>query len=239
MRTVKKQRLTKSSAAVLAAGLALLLPGAASADAGAISGVAPVGDGQVTATYTATFSQCTSGYCGWFPQAAQVPSSMACPANIESTHITYVGRNQDTSGTQTGTDTFYPAYSSTRLCLYAYHDSRDFLLADYVYPPAAAPAPTAPGPAPTAAPTQPTTVKPLSIAEARGYVPSVLRKKFGSRFKPSSLTRSCYRLTSEKVRCRVGWNRSVWRYSGSVTLWNDPGDPVHRFLYRVSVRRGF
>src|SRR3954453_11273011 len=164
MGTLMKQRLTlpsKSSAAVLAAGLALAVPSVASADAGAISGVAPAGDGQLTATYTATFSQCTSGYCGWFPQAAQVPSSMACPANIESTHITYVGRNEDASGTQTGTDTFYPAYPSLRLCLYAYHDSRDFLLADYVYPPVTAPT----GPTPT----QPAgggtaTVGPISIS---------------------------------------------------------------------------
>jgi hypothetical protein len=226
----------KSFAAIAAAILTLVMPGAASADAGAISGVAPAGNGQVTATYTATFSQCTSsGYCGWFPQASQVPASSPCPAAIEDTHITYVGTNQDTSGTQTGTDTFYPAYPSTRLCLYAYHDSRDFLLADYVYPSVTAPT----GPTPT----QPAgggtaTVGPISISEAKGYVPAVLKKKFGRRFNRNSLMRSCYRLTGEKVRCRVAWRKFGTRWSGSVTIWNDPRDPAHRYLYRLSVRPG-
>jgi hypothetical protein len=218
------------TAAVLAASFALLMPSVASADSGAITGVAAVGDGQVVATYTSTFARCTSsGYCGWFPQAAQVPASLPCPAKMDGSHITYVGQNQESSGTQTGTETFYPAYPSTRICLYAYHDAQDFLLADFVYPPAADVVPAVGD----------TTAKPLSIAEARGYVPNVLRKRFGSRFKPASLTRSCYRLTSEKVRCRVGWRRIGWRYSGSVTLWNDPSDPAHRYLYRVSVRGGF
>src|ERR1700742_149852 len=100
-----------SFAAILAATFALVVPSVASADSGAITGVAAVGDGQVVATYTTTFARCTSsGYCGWFPQAAQVPSSVACPAKMDGSHITYVGQNQDTGGTQTGTDTFYPAY---------------------------------------------------------------------------------------------------------------------------------
>jgi hypothetical protein len=223
-----------AAASSFAALLAFVVPSVAAADSGSITGVAAAGDGQVVATYTSTFARCTSsGYCGWFPQAAQVPASTPCPAALDGSHITYVGENQESGGTQTGTDTFYPAYPSTRICLYAYHDGQDFLLADSVYPPAAAPTPTAPT-TPTG-----TTVRPLSIAEARGYVPSVLRKQFRSRFKPASLTRSCYRLTSEKVRCRVAWRRIGWRYSGSVTLWNDPSDPVHRYLYRVSVRRGF
>lgn len=227
---------TKSLAAIAAATLTLIVPSVASADSGAITGVAAVGNGQVVATYTATFTQCTSdGYCGWFPQAAQVPASVPCPAVIEDTHITYVGNNQESGGTQTGTDTFYPAYTPTRLCLYAYQNSQNHLLADYVYPPTTA-TPTGPTLTPTAGGN--TTVSPISISEARGYVPAVLKKKFGRRFNQNSLMRSCYRLTGEKVRCRVAWRKFGTRYAGSVTIWNDPADPTHRYLYRLSVRPG-
>jgi hypothetical protein len=100
------------------------------------------------------------------------------------------------------------------------------------------PPPTPPSPPPTPGTPQP--IAPLSITEARGLLPSILTRKYGSRFrkrKRGSYTRSCSRLTTEKVRCRVRWLYRVYKYSGTVTLRNDPEDPANSVVYRLSIKR--
>jgi hypothetical protein len=63
-------------------------------------------------------------------------------------------------------------------------------------------------PAPAATPVDDeATVPPLTIAEARSYLADVLKKRFKRRISKSTLTRSCYRLSREKVRCRVSAQR--------------------------------
>ena len=46
-----------------------------------------------------------------------------------------------------------------------------------------------------------------------------------------------YRLTTEKVRCRVRWQWRRYRYSGTITMRNDPADPANSILYSYSIRR--
>jgi Domain of unknown function (DUF4114) len=81
-------------------------------------------------------------------------------------------------------------------------------------------------------------VPPLTIGEARSRLPSVLRKQYGRRYtsRRGRLKRSCYRLSSEKVRCGVGWNTRRHRYSGKATMWNDQDDPGS-ILATTSIRR--
>jgi hypothetical protein len=94
--------------------------------------------------------------------------------------------------------------------------------------------PTTPKPTPNPKPN----VAPLKIGEARSRVPSVLRKQYGRRYtsRRGALKRSCHRLSSEKVRCGVGWNTSRHRYSGNATMWNDQDDP-NSILFTTSIRR--
>ena len=215
---------------LLTAVVALSLPGTALGSSGSITNVAPIAGGQVTATYTTNFDVCDSdGYCGWYPHAWEVPASKPC--SEDKSNLTYVGGPEDDiytkSGSETATDTFYPHHNPTRICLYARHSSREYFIAEYVY--TAASAPTTPaGPE----------AKPMGIKEARDLLPSVLRKRYGARFRGRSgpLQRSCSRLTTEKVRCRVGWNYTRYRYSGTVTLRNDPDDES-RYLASASIRR--
>ena len=81
-------------------------------------------------------------------------------------------------------------------------------------------------------------VAPLKIGEARSRLPSVLRKRYGRRYtsRRGPLKKSCYRLSSEKVRCGVGWNTRRDRYSGNATMWNDQGDP-DSIVFTTSIRR--
>jgi Domain of unknown function (DUF4114) len=78
----------------------------------------------------------------------------------------------------------------------------------------------------------------LKVGEARSRLPSVLRKQYGRRYtsRRGPLRKSCYRRSSEKVRCRVGWNTRRYRYSGHVTMWNDRDDPGS-ILFTTSIRR--
>jgi hypothetical protein len=82
------------------------------------------------------------------------------------------------------------------------------------------------------------TVPPLKIGEARSRLPSVLRKQYGRRYtsRRGPLKQSCYRLSSEKVRCRVGWNTRRHRYSGNTTMWNDQRRPAS-IGFATSIRR--
>jgi hypothetical protein len=68
--------------------------------------------------------------------------------------------------------------------------------------------PTHPTPTtPTSTPNPESVVPPLTIAEARRRLPGVLRKRYGKRYtsRRGPLKKSCYRLSTEKVRCGVRW----------------------------------
>jgi hypothetical protein len=174
----------------LLSALCLAAPATASADSGSITNVVPVGDGEVQGTYTTTSTTCTSdGFCGWFPFASKVPAGEAC----NDSSLTYVGNYQNESGTQTGTESFYPTADSVRLCLYIRGpDAVERLVAQYDYSP--------PPPASEAAP-------PLKVSEARETLPSILRREYGRRFtRRTNFRRSCYRWSTQRVRCTVRWD---------------------------------
>ena len=92
--------------------------------------------------------------------------------------------------------------------------------------------------APTSTPNPASNVPPLKIGEARSRLPSVLRKRYGRRYtsRRGPLKKSCTRLSSKKVRCRVGWNTRRHRYTGYATMWNDQDDP-DSILATTSIRR--
>ena len=107
-------------------------------------------------------------------------------------------------------------------------------LAPNLPPPADGQTPTSPTETPNAKPD----VRPLKIREARRRLPKVLRKQYGRRFtsRRGPLTRSCSRLATVKVRCRVRWNTRRHRYSGSATMWKEQDDR-NSILFTTSIRR--
>jgi hypothetical protein len=80
--------------------------------------------------------------------------------------------------------------------------------------------------------------RPLKIREARRRLPRALRKQYGRRFtrRRGPLRKFCYRLSAEKVRCRVRWNTSRHRYSGNATMWKDQDDP-NSIVLTTSIHR--
>jgi Domain of unknown function (DUF4114) len=98
------------------------------------------------------------------------------------------------------------------------------------------PTPTPNTPAPT--PNAKFNVPPLKIREAQRRLPRVLRKQYGRRFtrRRGSVRKSCSRLSTEKVRCRVRWKTRRHRYSGNATMWNDQDD-LNSILFTTSIRR--
>jgi hypothetical protein len=206
------------------------LPSIASADSGSITNVRVVGNGVVEATYSSTSTYCTSiGFCGWYPTAVQRAANQACTPYVDGDGtLTYVGDYHDSSGTEVATETFYPKGTSGRICLYLNQGGdRKALIAEYGYD--FSPPPPAPEP-------ESDVIGPLTVSEARSLVPQVLRRKYPNKFRRASLTRSCYRYTAKKVRCRVAWRNRPYKYSGYVTLWNDPDDAAY-FRYVTSIRR--
>jgi hypothetical protein len=223
-----------------AVGLVLTLPGNAWADSGSVTDIHAVAGGQLQATFTASHSFCTTyGYCGWFPEASQVPATSPC----DRSSLIWVGDNESDPGTQTRTDTFYPmGGGSLRLCVYTYDAVNGaVLVGQTIYtPPPPPPPPTAPPvtttPAQSASPTP--DVAPLTIADARLSLTGVLRQKFAGRFTSHrNFKRDCYRLTVQKVRCRVRWDHGHWRYAGAVDMRNAPEDPEGTILYTNTIRR--
>jgi hypothetical protein len=79
---------------------------------------------------------------------------------------------------------------------------------------------------------------PLRIRDARSRLPRVLRTQYGRRYtgRRGPLSKSCYRLTTEKVRCRVRWNTRRHRYSGHATMWKDQ-DAQDSIRFTTSIRR--
>ncbi len=98
---------------------------------GAISNVHAISGGRVEATYTTSFDHCIGGYCGWFPEAWQYPSSQPCSPN--GAHIAYVGDVHFDSGTETAREDFYPEYGALRLCLYVNQGDSRFFIAESVF----------------------------------------------------------------------------------------------------------
>ncbi len=98
---------------------------------GAITNVHAIGGGRVEATYTTNFEHCVGGYCGWFPEAWQYPSSQPCSPN--GAQITYVGDVHSGFGSETASDDFYPESGAMRLCLYAYQGGSYYFIAETVY----------------------------------------------------------------------------------------------------------
>ena len=90
----------------------------------------------------------------------------------------------------------------------------------------------------TPTPNPESSVPPLKIAEARSRLPRVLRKRYGKRYtsRRGPLRKFCYRLSTEKVRCRVRWKTRRHRYAGNVTMWRKRADP-DRILFTTSIRR--
>jgi len=92
------------------------------------------------------------------------------------------------------------------------------------------------------APTAPTANahphRPLRIREARRRLPGVLRKQYGKRYtsRRGPLRRSCYRLSTKKVRCGVAWNTTRRQYVGNATMWRDWHDPTS-IRFTTSIRR--
>jgi hypothetical protein len=106
-------------------------------------------------------------------------------------------------------------------------------------PPAGAPTPTTPTPnSESSVPPLASNVPPLRIAEARRRLPGVLRKRYGKRYtsRRGPLKKLCYRLSTEKVRCRVRWKTRPHRYAGNATMWRKRQDP-HTILCTTSIRR--
>lgn len=237
----------KSTLVATLVACALMSPAAAAADGGSITNVYAVGDGTVAATYTSTFSGCSStGSCVWYPWAAQVPAWVGC--SVDQAHLTYVGTVFENPGTQVGAGVFYPVYNPARVCLFARDaDGVQHLLADAVYPAGSTQAAGggSPAPAPTTTPAPTTSddgdsewAPPLSIADARALLPATLKGKYGRRWtKHRHFMRSCARLTGEKVRCHVRWDSGSYRYRGTVTLRNDPDAPASSYVSTTSIKR--
>src|SRR5215213_1264789 len=166
-------------AGLLLLAAVLALPASASAAySGTITNVTTTADGQVSATYTSNFSECTDyGYCGWFPFAVEVRATDKC---VDNDDLTYVGNFQENSGSQgPATDTYTPKYNPSKICLMATHSSQDYVLAEFVYTPGT----TTPPPAGTPPPSNSGgSVSPMTIREARSLLPAVLRKRFHARF---------------------------------------------------------
>jgi hypothetical protein len=101
-------------------------------------------------------------------------------------------------------------------------------------PPADDPTPTTPTPAPNPESNVPL----LTIAEARRRLPGVLRKRYGKRYtsRRGPLRKFCYRLSTEKVRCRVRWKTRRHRYAGNATMWRKREDP-DTIQFTTSIRR--
>jgi hypothetical protein len=219
--------------------------GNASADTGTIavtsnsyagtSGYANVG---VSVTVTKTSCDWSSTYCGWFPSVTEVGANQQC----STAQPRYVGDIVDGLGTFTqDLGVSLLSDTATKLCLYIWSNGDRYInelvvpLNSAPPPPPAPPAPPAPPPPPP--PPAPRPVSPMSTAEARVALPRVLRKEYRRRFNVRALTRSCFRLTSEKVRCRVSWRKNNNRYRGIVTMWNDPEDPANTYLYTWNIKR--
>jgi hypothetical protein len=83
-----------------------------------------------------------------------------------------------------------------------------------------------------------TPTAPLTIREAQSRLPRVLRRQYGRRYtgRRGRLRKSCYRLTTERVRCRVRWHTRRHRYSGHATMWKAQADPGS-IRFTTSIRR--
>lgn len=245
-RALGRGRATRAAGAVVLAVAVLASAGPASAtDAGysgtlTITSVLPPttsGSVYVQGSYAVTHN-CTAPpgdftYCGYFLTVSTVPQGTAC--RPDNTTWVQSGIYDHTQGQipQSGS-VYWAEYAMSgaqprTACLY---NDGNILIAQSNY--------TIPGTAPSSSPTSTPVadVAPLSVSAARANVTGILRQKFGGRFKAHrNYKRNCYRLTRQKVRCRVRWDHGAWRYSGAVDMRNDPADPEGTILFTNTVRR--
>jgi hypothetical protein len=226
----------KRFALAFAISFVALVPSTALADSGSITNVHAIGGGMVEATYTATSTYCTvSGYCGFFADATQVAPTEACDAYNTTGRLTWVSDDVlSTSGTLTGTDTFFPKTTGpVKICLHlSQGSSRQVTVAEFLYtPPSQTAATTTASSVATATPTPaaPAVVTPtarpaitaasLSYTTANANVKRSLKKQFGTRFsKARNVSRACNRSSATKIRCAVSWTYKKARYSGTVSV---------------------
>jgi hypothetical protein len=221
----------------------------ASANSGSITGISPVGQ-QFSATFTTVSDQCGSPYyCGWFAYATQIGVGEACNPYDTAGKLVYVGALHDDPGTEAVPNTFYVNGVPFKLCLsVSYGSATKVSVAEAIYtPPVAVPSPT---PVPAAATPVPTVVPQdeadgtvyvaMTIGEAKANVPALLKKEYKSKFSRGTLTRACLRASSRKVRCRVGWKKGAYKYSGVVMLWygdDDAADDYSNYTYSFEIKR--
>jgi hypothetical protein len=174
-------------------------------------------------------------YCGYYLIVSSVPQGGACrPDSLAWVQPGIYDHNQGQvpqSGHVSWNEHATSAPQAKTACLY----TGDRVLIGFVNytVPGTAPAST---PAPTSSSNA--TVPPLTIADARANLTSILRDKFGGRFSSRrNFKRDCYRLTTQKVRCRVRWDHGSWRYSGAIDIRNNPDDPESSLLYATIVHR--
>lgn len=78
---------------------------------------------------------------------------------------------------------------------------------------------------------------PLAVSDARASLAGVLHQKFGGAFAARKhFARSCHRLTTQKVRCRVRWDHGRWHYAGAIDMRTDPDDSSG-LLFSSTVKR--
>lgn len=131
-----RRRLPIAAALAVAAPSLLLAATGAAAPSGSITNLHRTGE-QLVATFSASYDVCEGAYCGWFPVAYQYPAGRPC--GPEGDNPVWVGELHSGSGSESGTESFYPVSAgSIRICLYAVQGENEHLLAQTVYeaPPA-------------------------------------------------------------------------------------------------------
>jgi hypothetical protein len=193
--------------------------------------------GSYSVTHSCTAPPGDFTYCGYFLTASTVPQGVACRPDttkwVQSGIYDHSQGQLPQSGSVYWTDYATSSAQPRTACLYN-DDNVLIAQANYTIPGTASPS-TSTAPSST---TPSAGVAPLTISDARANLNGALRQKFGGRFASHrNFKRSCYRLTSQKVRCRVRWDHGQWRYSGAVDLRNDPDDPDGAILFSTTIRR--
>jgi hypothetical protein len=217
--------------------------------AGPVSGrltVTPEGESHLLLSMSVQHQCAPPASCGWFAVVDQVSAAAPCPATPAAP--LWVGPiTEAPSAAYTTVEQPYgwsDGREPIRLCLMVDHESGFQTVADVVYTPPAPP-PAAPPPPPTSSPPIPPASPPaaevpinptVTLAEARRYVRTALRRRFGRRFTDRRDFRmTCARLSRIRFRCRVSW-RHKGRYEGTVTIWSSLEDDTAYFNWKVNVR---
>jgi hypothetical protein len=198
-----------------------------------------IGSVSVQGTYAVTHTCDDAGsftYCGYFLDVTTVPQGAPCRPDtlawVQTGIYDHIQGQVPQSGQVSWSEYATANAQPKTACLYTGSDDRLIATAAYTLPGTAAPASTTP------TSTSAATVPPMTIADARANLTGVLRKKFGGRFgSHKNFKKDCYRLTTQKVRCRVRWDHGQWRYAGAIDMRNDPDHPATRLLFTSTVHR--